>query len=427
MYYWLNALVGGVLYVFCLGLFWNYLLMPRWPKLPRWLSCFIYTAVSFVPGVVRSLCADDSILFAVMEYAEMAILLIYLIAAFKSKWWKKLLAFFIMMVVSMVAESIVVPLFESRGIVLSTDFTTYEMFVIQTVECIVSLGLLLIAVFIWNRIEKKRHIPKMVWMFLLIPASQTIVLWNVVEYYMIDSTNVISTIVGGILSFAADIVMFYAIVSQGEKEALTEKLRETEALRRTEELHYNTIQSRREALAKIRHDYNNQIATVLQLIKAGEAGQAETILQKLGSNISETKEQQFSSNSIINAVMLEKSSECEKYGIELDYELMVAEDIKIEAIHICSVMTNLLDNAIKATKNCPADSRKIIVKAGKKGAYLSVRVENPVPESIVKEKRDRKSYGQEILKDIAKQYSGTFTAEEKDKKYSAFIVLEETE
>ena len=69
--------------------------------------------------------------------------------------------------------------------------------------------------------------------------------------------------------------------------------------------------NRQEELAKIRHDFNNQLTAALHLTENGDTVQAKELLEQLKDSIAQTKEIDFCKNAIINAVMTEKASECQ--------------------------------------------------------------------------------------------------------------------
>ena len=112
MIYWMNFFIGGVLYVFFMGLVWSFLLEPRWSRIPRWVPCTVFTVTDIIPGIVRSLCGELSLLFHAMGFLQMAIIFLFLFCCFRSQWWKKLLAYFLYMIAAHLSEGIVLPLFE---------------------------------------------------------------------------------------------------------------------------------------------------------------------------------------------------------------------------------------------------------------------------------------------------------------------------
>lgn len=424
MVYLVNMFLGGVLYVFFMGMVWSFLLEPRWSKVPRWLLSASLTAAEMIPGIVRSLCGELSSLFHVMGYIQIAIIFLFLFFCFRSQWWKKLLAYFLYMIAAHLAEGIVFPLFELAGIRYNPAFNSYEMLILQTAVCMVSVCLSSVMVFLWNKVEKQRRVPQNAWIYLSVPISQLFMVWNVAESFWGDYTGMLPTVVGCVIGFVADIMLFCFLMEQGEKEALASQLQELEKLRSAEELHYNTILNRREEFAKIRHDYNNQLTTALHLTENGDHIRARELLMQMKDGITKTQETDFCENAIVDAVMGEKATECLHSEISLDTKLELGTELAVYPVHLCSIFSNLMDNAIRATMKCPVQQRKIVVRGTTRGNYLHIKVVNPIDSSDSGRTKNRKGYGHEILNDIASQYKGEFQIEQEENTYTAMLSLE---
>lgn len=424
MYYWLNFLIGGVLYVFCMGLFWSFMLEPRWKNFSRWALCTGFVLVSLLPGIVRSLCGEISMLFRVMGYLQAVIIFLFLFGCFKNTWWKKLLAFLLYMINAHLAEGIVLPLFELAGIQYNNDFASLEMFLLQTATCLVTLAFSAVLITFWNLAEKKRKIPSGTWVFLLFPLSQLCMVWNAAKSFWLDESLAIPVIGGCLIGFLADILLFYVVMNYGEKEDLKRQVQELKYIHALEEQHYQELQNRQEQIARIRHDLKNQMITTLHLIETDNRELAEILLEQLRAELVKTENKTYCENPIVNAVLSEKAMLCENAGIRFDSQLALPKQLAIQPVHLCSLFSNLLDNAMHAAEKCPKEERAIIVKAALHGDYLNVKVENPVADFNKNEIRERKGYGQEIIRDIAKQYRGEFQTEQKQNRYIAVVTLE---
>lgn len=84
-----------------------------------------------------------------------------------------------------------------------------------------------------------------------------------------------------VLGWACDIFLVIIIFRQEEKKRIK---RELEAARRQaemEKLFYEEMDKEREVMAKIRHDYNNLISSILGLIHIGKEKEAEIVLDQL--------------------------------------------------------------------------------------------------------------------------------------------------
>lgn len=275
----------------------------------------------------------------------------------------------------------------------------------------------------WNRLIAHRMVLHRTLLFLIFPISQFALLLAFENFYpQTSSLNHLLASIGAFLGLLADFILLYILLEQGHKEALERKLQELETLRRVEAVHYQAIEARREQLAKIRHDFNNQLTAAYNLISS-DREMAGELLDELKTDIAKTKEYAYCANAIVNAVLMEKAAECEEYGIRLTTEIELPEEPSIQAVHQCSVFSNLCDNAIKAAKACAEGNRFVTVRATHNGDYLHVKVENSAPDPKSKKESARKKYGQEILADIASRYDGELNYSWKDGIYSAMLSL----
>lgn len=106
-------------------------------------------------------------------------------------------------------------------------------------------------------------------------------------------------------------------------------------------------------------------------------------------SLDETRPEEYCQNRVVNAVMSEKAKQCRKKNIELDAELMVPAALRMDALQICSLFSNLMDNAIEAvtienTKEC----RWIRVNTEVKNAYLCIKIQIRQHRHMLYEKRE---------------------------------------
>ena len=211
-------------------------------------------------------------------------------------------------------------------------------------------------------------------------------------------------------------------VSQEKKTALEEELRETRHAMELEQSHYHKLEQKREELAKIRHDFNNQLASISQLVRTGEEGVAEDMIQTLAKEIVETNETPFCAIPVINAILTEKARACAAAGISLSVNLDLPNSVPIEQMHLCSILGNLLDNAISVCEQKIQDNPTIQLNTKVDGDYLFIQVANPSDEPP-KKPAPRRGYGFRILSDIAERYSGDFRTEYKAGVFTATVSL----
>ena len=146
---------------------------------------------------------------------------------------------------------------------------------------------------------------------------------------------------------------------------------------------WNKVYKKREALARIRHDYRNVITSALILMENGSQEKARQILSELTERISATSETPYCAIPVINAVLTEKAAICGKQGILLRTELLLPAVLQVDDFDLCIILGNLIDNAIRACggkneKPEPETGPEIRLYAGVVQGYLVIKCENPV-------------------------------------------------
>lgn len=232
-------------------------------------------------------------------------------------------------------------------------------------------------------------------------------------------------IAGGffVLGIAVDSIARHKIKGYMEHQRDARQIQEEEILKRAERLQISSMEEEREKLARIRHDFNNQLVTAYRLVELGESTRSRELLDGVRSQVAECRGFEYCENAIVNAVFMEKAPLCQEKDIAMYVDLDVPGETKIRPVHLCSVFSNLLDNAILAAQECGKDQRFLKVKASGKGDYFLVKVENSALEKRQDRQKGKKRYGQDILREIADIYKGEFWTQWENGVYTACISM----
>lgn len=419
MYFWINFLLWN-LGLLWFGLFFALGLEPRWETVPRWAFAVAFTLLCLP---ITYLKITHPLLDA-LYWAAVVITLLYLFVGFKDKLWKKLLLFILFIGVTEVSEFPLRYLMGYTGISFDASFDSLNMVLFVAAATAIALIFSSLLLIVWTRLIAHKTTVRRIYIFFIFPLSQLFMLFAFSDSIpQAPSVGSLLASVGVLLGLLADYILLYILMEQSQKQTLARKLKELETLYQVENVHYQAIEARRDEMAKLQHDFNNQLVTAYHLVEQGDKEQSRALLDSLKANISETTEYMYCGNAVVNAVLSEKASICRTQGIQLATELSMGEESFIQPVHLCSIFTNLLDNAVRAAKDCPESARFITVKAARKEDYLHIKVENASADPKKAYSRDRKSYGQEILRDIALQYSGELLTDWKDGTYRAILSL----
>ncbi len=226
-----------------------------------------------------------------------------------------------------------------------------------------------------------------------------------------------------VLGIAVDSITRHKIMHDRERQRAVRRAQEEEILMRAERLQVSSMEEEREKLARIHHDFNNQLVTAYRLVELGESTRSKELLDGVHSQVTESRSFKYCENSIVNAVFMEKAPLCQEKDIAIYVELEVPGEPRIRPVHLCSVFSNLLDNAILAAQQCEKNNRFLKVKASGKGDYFLVKVENSALKEEQNRQKRKKKYGQEILREIADIYNGEFWTQWENGVYTACISM----
>lgn len=390
-------------------------LLPR--RLPYWKI-----ALLLLPEVVPQIA--KIVLGSTAEVVQLGSFLLFIygviilsLICFGGSRWKRLaLAIFFEAVVFFVdafCYSVYSPSFGSAGELFNTpQIITYA----GTTWCLYALICVLI-IWIFRMLHMQTFQPFYL-LYLVFPISQGIML-----YCSIYGNIQYLWLLGVVLSLGAQIALLIYTISQEERSELEDKLRETRHMMALEQEHYKEVENRQEELAHIRHDFNNQLAAIGQLIRNGEDQEAEQLVYALGDAIKGPKENPYCSIPVANAILTEKARTCAEKGIQFETELQIPSTVSIEPMLLCSIFSNLMDNAIRGTEAADIEERLIRLVARKDGDYLFIKVTNPAPPPELGKNR-RHGYGKLILEEIAQRYNGASQGNYQDGIYSAVISLQ---
>ena len=131
----------------------------------------------------------------------------------------------------------------------------------------------------------------------------------------------------------------------------------------------------------------------------------------------------YSNNKIADALISDKAKLCEKYGINLNCRLDFSKELPVDNARLCIVLSNLIDNAIRAcrelTESSTAEHKPFIsLKVNEQFGYLVIRQENSF-NGIVENRRSgafsEHGLGLEIIKSITDELNGELVTEHDDK------------
>lgn len=293
-------------------------------------------------------------------------------------------------------------------------FTTYYLICAIFIYIIISF----ILYFIFHNKKTNKPILLYVIMALIEIACFFFINISLLDSILIDNENyLIITFVNIVLIiiFLISIVFCYQI----EKFTLRQenKIKEYE-INQVYDQYKSIYLAKQEELIKIKHDINNMLQTI-NTVKANN-----NILNEIKEKLNNTEGFYYTSNKLINAVLVNKLNLIKDKNIQIQTEIAVDNIGMISDYDIISLLTNLIDNCVEGCQDI--QNPYIKIKISNKDNMLLLFFENATTNKNFKtNKNDKKfhGYGLKIIKDITKRYNGKISNQIIDDSFITYIEL----
>ena len=178
------------------------------------------------------------------------------------------------------------------------------------------------------------------------------------------------------------------------------------------------------------HDMKHQI-NILRGMNDSE--QRAALLDRMEADIKAYELQYKTGNSVLDTVLTSKSMQCDKHGITM---IVVADGALLDfmdAMDICSIFGNALDNAIEATMKLEDKEKRLIhVNVSQFKSFVMIRFENYFKGNLKKEgasfKTTKKNaedhgYGIKSINYTVEKYDGAVDIKANDKWFEIKILI----
>lgn len=182
------------------------------------------------------------------------------------------------------------------------------------------------------------------------------------------------------------------------------------------EIEMSSNQSWEENMKEVRHfrhDIKIHLSVLKGLLQESKYDNAEKYLNEISEEVNQTEEFCTLKNRNVAIALGQKKRLADKLGVKFLPEIMV-EDFIISDKDICSILCNVLDNAIEAASICENGFLNIVVKPDHETAGYFITCENSYQEVILrrgkyvttKGDQDNHGLGIDIIKRLVKDYHG---------------------
>jgi len=183
--------------------------------------------------------------------------------------------------------------------------------------------------------------------------------------------------------------------------------------------------------AKLYHDMNHHFDAIYHMLQSDENERAKDYLKSLRA--AESKEdykyQAKSGINVIDAVLCEASRKAHEKGINYTEKIsMLPYNLGIESTDLCSILANLLTNALEAAQQ----EMFVELKKVRETLFITVKNDYETPPVVVngkfvthKKEKSLHGWGTQIVEQIVEKYEGSVEYTVSERYFAAYVMLNE--
>ena len=383
--------------------FWYSALERRHSKLK---SNIIYFTIQIL-NIIKCLIIYEHI--SLKAFTSQIVSMFLISYLFKDKWYKKVAVYTSYMVCVMFAEFFVslfaAYIFPHNELhTLSSSYPCFLCIIIVNIFIFIftTIALLLLKN---KNIRPESKVTQCIFLYISIQCLLIFIVSMLMHEYKVTSPTLI--FVTGII-FAVSVIIVFMLAKS--MKYVTIQSAEAEFFKKEAEIkdkHFSELKEQYMEYKKLRHDFYNHIKVIEQL---NDRENLKTYVSEIKENLDSLEQITYCNNPTLDALLSIKKSEAVQAGINTSHEICDTDRLTISDYDLCTIISNLLDNAIRAASK--TEKKFIILQITIKMERLIITVRNsslPVLPDLKTTKNDKENHGLGLknITSIAEKYDGT--------------------
>ena len=139
----------------------------------------------------------------------------------------------------------------------------------------------------------------------------------------------------------------------------------------------------------LHHEFKHNLTALNSLYQKGDLVGLKTLLDELTDKATMHTQTRFTNNFTINAILQDAAIRAAQINTKLDAQIQVPKDLNIPEQDLCSLLMNMMDNALEAcAKVNQIEKRHIYIRMNMRHGILAIQCENSYEGEIRKSKDD---------------------------------------
>lgn len=177
------------------------------------------------------------------------------------------------------------------------------------------------------------------------------------------------------------------------------------------------------------HDWKNHILVLQNYLEQKEIDKANSYLKKIGASVEILSQHIWCENEVINLIINTKLIEAQEKDVSISVEV---KDVigEIEDYDLCSILSNLIDNAIEACEGVASEKRWISIVIQGKSNMVIIKITNSISKiprikhrEFISDKEGQHGYGLKSVKSAVNKNDGVIKFEHDAEMFSVTITF----
>lgn len=199
------------------------------------------------------------------------------------------------------------------------------------------------------------------------------------------------------------------------------------------EKNYQVAKASYESNARLYHDMGNHFSVIQSYLADGKIDEAKAYLNRLGKDRAAYCVERFTGIEAVDYILSQKAELARQQNVETSIHAEYPKDCNIDPVDLCTILTNLLDNAIEACEKQPkVFNKRLSMTIRRINQFIIIQVANSCMEepriikgNLVTSKADRRhhGWGMKNIKSAVEKYNGTMEYEYSENVFTVSIML----
>lgn len=229
-------------------------------------------------------------------------------------------------------------------------------------------------------------------------------------------------------------VVFWQDIAQGYRRSLTfaEEQRQMERQLAMQKAHFEQISEKIEESRRQRHDFRQHLRTIASM--AGDPQAQLDYIGRITALAEATRPETYCHDPAVDALLYYYVSSARREHIDIHVRVELPEDITLPGVQFCTILGNLLENALEACQRLPETAeRRIDLRLKWQFRRLYLVLENTCDgqflrrgHTFLSRKHEGNGIGTASVRELTRRLGGTVEFEPKGNQFRVVLILPES-